>query len=138
MTMAVPRFVSRAPRSAGGGAMGARSNPTNSGNPGTERPERRCPWCGSSAMETVQRGYAGKTDANDQYSRCRSCGKITWEMVSKTSQEVRLGRYAAGKTFTERGDRYLIKRVLKVGFNEYLLYLKPSPVTEESPANPTG
>ncbi len=116
MTMAVPRFVFRAPRSAGGGAMGARSNPTNSGNPGTERPERRCPWCGSSAMETVQRGYAGKTDANDQYSRCRSCGKITWEMVSKTAQEVRLGRYAAGKTFTERGDRYLIKRVLKVGF----------------------
>ncbi len=92
--------------------------------------QRQCPWCGSTAMETVQRGYAGRTDENDQYSRCRSCGKITWEMVSKTAQEVRLGRYEPGKSFTERGDRYLIKRILKVGFNEYLLYLKPSPLRE--------
>lgn len=91
---------------------------------------RRCPWCDSTAIETVQRGYAGKTDENDQYSRCLSCGKTTWEMVSKTAQEIRLGRYEAGKSFTERGDRYLIRRVLKVGFNEYLLYLKPLPLRE--------
>lgn len=94
--------------------------------------QRHCPWCGSAAVETVQRGYAGKTDANDQYSRCRDCGKVTWEMVSKTAQELRLGRYEQGKSFTERGDRYLIKRILKVGFNEYLLYLKPTPLRENA------
>lgn len=94
--------------------------------------DRRCPWCGSGALEHVTRGYAGKTDGTDQYSRCRDCDKITWEMVSKTAQEVRLGRYAPGKTFTERGDPYTIKRVLKVGFNEYLLYLKPDPTRQSS------
>lgn len=92
--------------------------------------QRTCPWCGSTDLDTVQRGYAGKTDENDQYFRCRACEKITWEMVSKTAQEIRLGRYEPGKSFTERGDRYLIKRVLKVGFNEYLLYLKPAPLRE--------
>ena len=59
---------------------------------------RRCPWCDSTDVETVQRGFAGKTDGNDQYFRCRTCGKTTWEMVSKTAQEVRLGRYEAGKS----------------------------------------
>lgn len=93
---------------------------------------RQCPWCGSTDLDVVQRGYAGKTDANDQFSRCRACGKTTWEMVSRTAQELRLGRYEVGKSFTERGDRYLIKRILKVGFNEYLLYLKPAPLSEAS------
>jgi len=88
---------------------------------------KRCPWCESTDVEAVQRGFAGKTDGNDQYFRCRTCGKTTWEMVSKTAQEARIGRYQVGKSFTERGDRYLIRRVLKVGFNEYLLYLKPVP-----------
>ena len=94
---------------------------------------RRCPWCDSTDVERVQRGFAGKTDGNDQYFRCRTCGKTTWEMVSKTAQEVRLGRYAAGKVFNERGDRYTIKRVLKVGFNEYLLYLSPAPLPAPAP-----
>ena len=100
--------------------------------------QRRCPWCESTAIEIVPRGYAGKTDENDQYSRCRSCGKVTWEMVSKTAQELRLGRYEPGKSFTERGDRYLIKRILKVGFNEYLLYLKPTPLREGAPQSAPG
>jgi hypothetical protein len=91
---------------------------------------RRCPWCESTDVEVVQRGFAGKTDGNDQYIRCRACGKTTWEMVSKTAQEMRLGRYEVGKSFTERGDRYLITRILKVGFNEHLLYLKPAPLRE--------
>lgn len=96
--------------------------------------DRRCPWCESTDVDAVQRGFAGKTDGNDQYFRCRTCGKTTWEMVSKTTQEVRLGRYEAGKSFTERGDRYLIWRVLKVGFNEYLLYLKPAPLRGDGEA----
>ena len=95
---------------------------------------KRCPWCASTDVEAVQRGFAGKTDGNDQYFRCRNCGKTTWEMVSKTAQEVRIGRYQVGKSFTERGDRYLIRRVLKVGFNEYLLYLKPTPLPEQQRA----
>lgn len=94
--------------------------------------QRSCPWCGSAEVDTVQRGYAGKTDENDQFFRCHACGKVTWEMVSKTAQEIRLGRYEPGKPFTERGDRYLIRRVLKVGFNEYLLYLKPLPLRDTS------
>jgi hypothetical protein len=94
---------------------------------------RRCPWCESTDIEAVQRGYTGKTDTNDQYYRCRACNKTTWEIVSKTAQEVRLGRYQVGKSFTERGDRYLIKRILKVGFNEYLLYLRPAPLREATP-----
>lgn len=105
---------------------------------GADGAGRRCPWCESTDVETVQRGFAGKTDGNDQYFRCHRCGKTTWEMVSKTAQEVRLGRYAAGKSFTERGDRYLIRRVLKVGFNEYLLYLRPAPLPERSPAPKSG
>ncbi len=99
---------------------------------------RTCPWCGGTDLDTVQRGYAGKTDENDQYFRCRACGKVTWEMVSKTAQEVRIGRYEPGKSFTERGDRYLIKRVLKVGFNEYLLYLKPAPLRETTAGRPAA
>lgn len=103
---------------------------------------RRCPWCDGTDVDTVQRGFAGKTDGNDQYFRCRTCGKTTWEMVSKTAQELRLGRYEAGKSFTERGDRYLIRRVLKVGFNEYLLYLRPAPLSapqpESAPAPKSG
>jgi hypothetical protein len=97
--------------------------------------ERRCPWCNSTDVETVQRGFAGKTDTHDQYAHCHACGKTTWEMVSKTAQEMRLGRYEAGKSFTERGDRYLIRRVLKVGFNEYLIYLKPAPLNEPPPGD---
>jgi len=96
---------------------------------------KRCPWCESTDVEAVQRGFAGKTDGNDQYFRCRNCGKTTWEMVSKTAQEARIGRYQAGKSFTERGDRYLIRRVLKVGFNEYLLYLKPAPLPQQQNAD---
>jgi hypothetical protein len=95
---------------------------------------KRCPWCESTDVEMVQRGFAGKTDGNDQYFRCRQCGKTTWEMVSKTAQEVRIGRYQVGKSFTERGDRYVIRRILKVGFNEHLLYLKPAPLPEHENA----
>lgn len=99
---------------------------------------RCCPWCAGTDVEFVQRGFAGKTDAHDQYFRCCACGKTTWEIVSKTAQEVRIARYEAGKSFLERGDRYVIKRVLKVGFNEYLLYLRPSPPKPRPEAPPTA
>lgn len=98
--------------------------------------DRACPWCGGSDLRFVLRGFAGATDANDQYFVCQGCNRTTFEMVSKTTREMRLGRYKAGDTYQDRANRtrYQINRVLKVGANEFLLYLKP--LTAES--SPTG
>ena len=59
--------------------------------------------------------------------RCKTCGRITYEIVSKSAREMRLGRYRAGGVFKDpvHRTRYSINRILKVGVNEYLLYLKP-------------
>ena len=91
------------------------------------QPERLCPWCGSSATSLVQRGYTGPTDEVDQYFTCASCGKVTYELVAKTAREMRLGRFRAGSLYQDRANhtRYQVSRVLKVGVNEYLVYLKP-------------
>lgn len=98
--------------------------------------DRTCPWCGSSATHLVPRGYTGPTDAIDQYFSCESCGKVTYEMIAKTSREMRLGRFRAGGTYQDRPQRtrYQISRVLKVGINEFLLYLKPLPAEEGATA----
>lgn len=98
--------------------------------------ERVCPWCGSNATHLVPRGYTGPTDAIDQYFSCDACGKITYEMIAKTSREMRLGRFRAGGTYQDRPQRtrYQISRVLKVGVNEFLLYLKPLHAEEPTPA----
>jgi hypothetical protein len=52
---------------------------------------------------------------------------MTLEIVSKTMREVRVGQFRAGATYRDslRQTKYTITRVLKVGMNEYLLYLKP-------------
>lgn len=104
-------------------------DPTNPAQPidGESGAERVCPWCGGAAARFVSRGFAGPTDANDQYFVCGSCRRTTYEMVSKTSREMRLGRYKAGDTYQDRTNRtrYHINRVLRVGANEFLLYLKP-------------
>lgn len=94
--------------------------------------DRACPWCGGTEVRFVSRGYAGVTDANDQYFVCGSCQRTTYEMMSKTAREMRLGRYKAGDTYQDRANRtrYQINRVLKVGANEFLLYLKPVDVNE--------
>lgn len=93
----------------------------------TDPVNRACPWCGGSDLRFVSRGFAGATDANDQYFVCEGCNRTTFEMVSKTGREMRLGRYKAGDTYQDRTHRtrYQINRVLKVGANEFLLYLKP-------------
>jgi hypothetical protein len=97
--------------------------------------ERRCPWCGSSDIELVQRGYTGPTDEVNQYFTCRSCGKVTYELVAKTAREMKLGRYHAGGVYKDNvhQTRYTVSRVLKVGVNEYLIYLKPLPGSETFP-----
>jgi hypothetical protein len=89
--------------------------------------ERNCPWCGSDQTHLVQRGYTGPTDEIDQYFTCDACRRVTYELVSKTAREMRLGRFRPGGVYQDRSTRtrYHVSRVLKVGINEYLIYLKP-------------
>lgn len=98
----------------------------------TERAEpqptaRTCPWCDSPEVQLVQRGYAGLTDERDQFLICASCKRTTFEIVAKSSREMRMGRYKAGDIYQDRAQntRYTISRVLRSGSNEFLLYLKP-------------
>jgi len=100
------------------------------------QPHRRCPWCGSVETRLVHRGYTGPTDEVNQYFTCASCGKVTYELVAKTAREMRLGRYHAGGIYQDRASktRYHVHRVLKVGINEYLIYLKPIVTPEAAPA----
>lgn len=88
---------------------------------------RQCPWCGSDQLSFISRGYTGPTDEVDQYFTCRSCDKATYEIVAKSAREMRLGRYRAGAIYKEPStrERYRINRVLKVGINEFLIYLQP-------------
>jgi hypothetical protein len=97
--------------------------------------ERRCPWCNGSEIQLVQRGYTGPTDEVNQYYTCRACGKVTYELIAKTAREMRLGRYHAGGIYKDsvHQTRYSVSRVLKVGLNEYLIYLKPLPGSETFP-----
>ena len=91
-------------------------------------PEGRiCPWCESADVRFVQRGYAGPTDEVDQYLVCSACQTTTYEIVAKTSREMRLGRYKAGDVYQDRAQKtsYSISRVLRSGRNEFLVYLKP-------------
>lgn len=98
----------------------------------TERAElqpiaRTCPWCDSPNVQLVQRGYAGLTDERDQFLICDACKRTTFEIVAKSSREMRMGRYKAGDIYQDRAQntRYTITRVLRSGSNEFLLYLKP-------------
>jgi hypothetical protein len=90
--------------------------------------DRVCPWCQSADVRLVQRGYAGPTDERDQYLICKACHKTTYEIVAKSSREMRLGRYKTGDIYQDRAQntRYTISRVLRAGANEFLIYLKPS------------
>ena len=87
--------------------------------------QRICPGCGSRQTVLVQRGLAGLTDESDQYFRCLECSRVTYEIVSRTEREVRAARLAPGRSIRERGSAYKVRRVLKVGVNEYLVYLTP-------------
>ncbi len=111
-------------------AMAAMQTPTEDGyipQPQAGQGERRCPWCGSDDVRLTSRGYTGPTDEVDQYFTCGNCRKTTYELVAKTAREMRLGRFRAGGLYKDptSQDRYQISRVLKVGVNEFLIYLKP-------------
>lgn len=103
------------------------SSPSQAGGNPSRSEDRRCPWCGSTDTRLVQRGFVGPTDERDQYFTCRSCDRLTYEIVSRTMRDMRLGQFRAGGTFRDsaRQTKYHINRVLKVGMNEFLLYLKP-------------
>jgi hypothetical protein len=96
--------------------------------------DRTCPWCGSGETRFVSRGYTGPTDETDQYFTCASCGRRTFELVAKSARDMRLGRYKPGDIYQDRPHRtrYQISRVLRVGSNEFLIYLKPLSVDEPS------
>jgi hypothetical protein len=89
--------------------------------------DRACPWCESTNVTFVQRGYAGLTDERDQYLVCAACKKTTYEIIAKSSREMRLGRYKPGDIYQDRtqNTRYAISRVLRSGANEFLIYLRP-------------
>ncbi len=94
--------------------------------------ERQCPWCGSFQTRLVQRGYTGPTDEVDQYFSCATCGKLTYELIAKNAREMRMERYRAGGVYKDlvHKTKYHISRILKVGVNEFLIYLKPIPESE--------
>ena len=88
---------------------------------------RVCPWCESGEVRFVQRGYAGPTDEVNQYLVCLACGKTTYELIAKSAREMRLGRFKPGDVYQDRtqNTRYTVSRVLRVGQNEFLVYLRP-------------
>lgn len=104
------------------------SSPDDGMHSGRERPEpRRCPWCGSRDTSLVHRGLIGPTDERDQYFSCHACKGTTFEIVSRTMRDVRVGQFRVGGIYRDSAlqAKYRITRVLKVGVNEVLLYLKP-------------
>lgn len=117
---------------------GSNSSEATSGASRSE--ERRCPWCGSTNTRFVQRGFVGPTDERDQYFTCRSCDRLTYEIISRTMRDMRLSQFRAGGIFRDsaRQTKYHINRVLKVGMNEFLLYLKPITRQPAENARPRG
>lgn len=85
---------------------------------------RVCPDCGSSHVTLTQRGLTGPTDESDQHFCCDSCGRVTFEIVSRTGRDLRLEQIAPGSIVRMAGNNYRVVRVLKVGLDEFLVYLR--------------
>lgn len=99
-----------------------------------------CPWCGSTDTLHVQRGFVGATDDRNQFLSCNACDRVTFEIISKTVRDMRVGQFRAGGIYRDvaRQTRYRITRVLKVGLNECLLYVKPEIRPEQDAPGPAG
>lgn len=93
-----------------------------------------CPICGSADLVQTPRGYAGHADTPHQYLTCRECGQVIYEILSATQREIRLYRFEVNSLVTRGELTYQIRRILKVGFDEYLIYLKL--VSVDRPAEP--
>jgi hypothetical protein len=94
--------------------------------------DRTCAWCGSADVRFVQRGLAGPTDEMDQFVDCAACGRVTYDFVTRTTRDLRFGRYRPGGIFRDsvHQTRYEITRILKIGAREHLIYLKPLPIAD--------
>lgn len=73
----------------------------------------------------MARGLAGATDERDQFLTCAVCATTTYEIVSRTRKELIAGRMEQGREVRVAGQPYTVSRVLRVGVNEHLVYLKP-------------
>ncbi len=108
------------------------------------RPQRvenpRCPWCGGRDTVRIQRGFVGPTDDRNQYLKCHRCDRTTYEIVSRTARDMRVGQFRVGGTWRDiQGQaKYTITRILKVGMNESLLYVKPVIRAEQEPPHDPG
>jgi hypothetical protein len=87
---------------------------------------RVCPDCGSHRVALTQRGLTGPTDESDQHFRCEDCGRVTFEIISRSPRDVRLEQIEPGKVIRTGGNNYRVVRVLKVGLDEFLVYLRPT------------
>jgi hypothetical protein len=85
---------------------------------------RECPDCNSDQVELTQRGYAGKTDERHQFFTCRECGRITYEILSRNAREMRFERISTGDVIEADGHPYRIMRMLKIGVDEHLIYVR--------------
>lgn len=92
-----------------------------------EQPDSRCPACGSSRTRRTRRGYTGQVDTPDQYVTCHDCGETTYEIISRTERELRVDRLEPGRRFKHEGGEYIVSRILKVGLDEALVYVRPAP-----------
>lgn len=99
-----------------------------------QRPETLCPACGSDRIRRTKRGYAGPADTADQYITCQDCGETTYEIISRSARELRVDRLEPGRHFKYEGREYIVIRVLKVGIDEALVYVRPAPTHPTSRA----
>ena len=129
--------MTQPPRRRSVGSRAAESGPDPK-HPTWVPPGRACPWCGSRDTELVPRGLAGGQESRDQYIRCHDCGRITYDIVARSDREMRIVGLRQGGVFrdAEYQTRYTIYRVLKAGFNEFLLYVRPI-LTEDQDQQPS-
>ena len=92
-----------------------------------EQPAANCPACGSERTRRTRRGYAGNVDTADQYVTCADCGETTYEIISRSERELRVDRLEPGRRFKHEGSEYIVSRILKVGLDEALVYVRPAP-----------
>jgi hypothetical protein len=95
--------------------------------PEAEDISRRCPWCNSDDTRHTLRGYVGPSNDRDQYLTCNQCRRLTYEIVSRTPRDIRLGHFQVGDVWRDhaRQTKYVITRILKAGASETLLYVRP-------------
>ncbi len=123
-----------------GTSKGSASGDVRATDSSSDREARRqCPWCDSFDTRLVQRGLTGPTDERDQYIVCNNCQRITFEILSRSNRDMRVSQFRTGSTVRDNASqtKYTIHRVLKVGVNEYLLYVKPI-TRRESPEDEAG